>query len=46
MESKKKKSAKMDVDRPVSIFDAVILPLLIDTKSDRLDRSNNSLHRL
>lgn len=46
MESKKKKTVKSEADRPVSIFDAVILPLLVDAKSDRLDSSNNGLHRL
>ncbi len=46
MKPPKKKSVKSEIDRPVSIFDAVILPLLIDTKSDRLDRSNNGLHGL
>ena len=46
MKSLKKKTVKSSADRPVSIFDAVILPLLVDTSSDRFDRSNDRSDRI
>lgn len=40
MDNLKKERVKPEVDRPVSIFDAVVIPLLVNTKSDRFDRPN------
>lgn len=41
----KKKTVKSEADRPVSIFDAVILPLIVDTNSARFDRSDDGFDR-